>query len=381
MAIRYFATNRAVTNLGRAVSARSKRLQLQRGGYYFVDMDRYMAHYLGEVETETMPVEAIVGNDRDETGSSGDVIFGADFLCNPKVGRIVVCVHGFNVELFEAFTWFRILTDSMRHVRGICERIVTRPTDISDEATDGSMTAFIGFSWPSDGRALSYLSDQSEARATATAFGNLLVRLKALKKPVSLICHSMGNYMACHTLKGLVNEEFVPVKVSNNVKPLLRRGAKERGTEQVRRQDWLIDVFIMLAPDVERRHVTRAKGRGVESTYDGPFYSGLQHLVRRNVNIYSRYDSALRVSDIEKSAREAGIGVLSKVTLGLLDFQERNPDYRWEKRLGEAPHPVTAPPNFTSVNAIEVAGRPIDHSDHIDDAEIAREIASALEII
>ena len=382
MAIRYFATNRALTNLGRAVSARNKRLQLQRGGYYFVDMDRYMAYYLGEVETETMPVEAIVGNDRDATaGSSSDVIFGADFLCHPKIGRIVVCVHGFNVELFEAFTWFRILTDSMRHVSGIGERIATCPADVSPEAADGSMTAFIGFSWPSDGNVLSYLSDQAEARATAPVFGNLLVRLKALGKPVSLVCHSMGNYMACHTLKGLVNEEFVPVKVSRNVKPLLQRGTKERGTEQVRRRDWLIDVFVMLAPDVERRHVTKATGRGVESTYVGPFYSGLQHLVRRNVNVYSRYDSVLRVSDVEKSAREAGIGILSKVTLGLLDFQARNPDYRWEKRLGEAPHPVTAPPNFVSVNAIEVAGRPIDHSDHIDDTEIAQKITSALEII
>ena len=380
MAIRYFATNRALTNLGRAVNARNKRLQLQRGGYYFVDMDRYMAYYLGEVETETMPVEAIVGNDRDATGSSDDVIFGADFLCHPKIGRIVVCVHGFNVELFEAFTWFHILTDSMRHLNGIGERIAVCPTDISTEAADGSMTAFIGFSWPSDGNVLSYLSDQTEARATAPVFGNLLVRLKALGKPVSLVCHSMGNYMACHTLKGLVNEEFFPVKVSRKVKPLLQRGAKVGKTEQVKRDDWLIDVFVMLAPDVERRHVTKARGRGVESTYVGPFYSGLQHLARRNVNIYSRYDSALRVSDVEKSAREAGIGVLSKITLGLLNFRERNPDYRWEKRLGEAPHPVSAPPNFISVNAIEVAGRPIDHSDHIDDTEIAQKIASVLEI-
>ena len=59
MAIRYFATNRALTDLGRAVGNRDDRLTLQRGGHYFVDMDRYMAHYLGEVEAETMPIEAI----------------------------------------------------------------------------------------------------------------------------------------------------------------------------------------------------------------------------------------------------------------------------------------------------------------------------------
>ncbi len=380
MAIRYFATNRDLTNLGRAVSDYRDRLRLQRGGYYFVDMVKYMAYYLGEVETETVPIGAIVGRDHNEVEPSKHPIFGADFLKDPKVKRIVVCVHGFNVELFEAFTWFRILTDSMRHLKGIGERIVTDPADISGEATDNSLTAFIGFSWPSNGNVLSYLSDQREAQASASAFGNLLVRLKALGKPISLLCHSMGNYLTCHTLKGLVNEEFVPIEVGE-VKPLLERGPKAEGTEEVSRQgDWLIDVFVMLAPDVERRYVTKSKGHGVESSYVGPFFSGLQHLVRRNVNVYSRFDSALGVSDLEKSAREVGIGTLSNLTWGLLDFQKRNPDYKWEKRLGEAPHPVSASPNFESINATEVAGRPIDHSDHIDAVEIAEKIVSVLEV-
>lgn len=348
MAIRYFATNRDLTNLGRAVSDYRDRLRLQRGGYYFVDMVKYMAYYLGEVETETVPIGAIVGRDHNEVEPLKHPIFGADFLKSPKVKHIVICVHGFNVELFEAFTWFRILTNSMRHLRGIGERI---------------------------------LSDQREAQASASAFGNLLVRLRALGKPVSLLCHSMGNYLACHTLKGLVNEEFFPIKVDVAVKPLLERGSKAEGTEEVNRQgDWLVDVFVMLAPDVERRYVTKSKGHGVESSYVGPFFSGLQHLVRRNVNVYSRFDSALGVSDLEKSVREVGMGALSKLTWGLLDFQKRNPDYKWEKRLGEAPHPVSAPPNFESINATEVAGRPIDHSDHIDVVEIAEKIASVLEI-
>ena len=382
MAIRYFATNRDLTNLGRAVTDYKARIQLQRGGYYFVDMVRYMAYYLGEVETKTMPVAAIVGSDRNKLNRASHSIFGTDFLNSKKVKRVVVCVHGFNVELFEAFTWFRILTDSMRHLKGVGERIVTDPADIKAEAEDNSLTAFIGFSWPSNGNVLNYLSDQNEARSTASAFGNLLVRLRALK-PVSLICHSMGNYLACHTLKGLVNEESSPTKVNRTVKPLLKRRPKEKGTEKVKVkecEDWLIDAFVMLAPDVERRHITKSEGYCIESSYIGPFFSGLQHLVRHNVNVYSRSDSALRVSDIEKSAREVGMGTLSKITLGLLDFQERNPDYKWEKRLGEAPHPVSAPPNFESINATEVAGRPIDHSDHIDAIEIVEKIAGALEI-
>ena len=377
MSIGYFATNRGLTELGRAVGNYQRRVRLQRGGYYFVDMDRYMAHYLGEVDTETMPKEAVLSGENGTRTSKALVFDG--FLNRSEIGRIVVCAHGYNVELFEACTWFRILTDSVRHLPGIGERIVTCPDDIRGEVNEGSLTAFVGFSWPSDGNVLSYLSDQNEARSTAPAFGNLLVRLKALGKPISLICHSMGNYMACHTLKGLVNEEFVPVGVNGQTRPLLARGGKA-DDERVDRQDWLIDVFVMLAPDVERRHVTKSKGRGVESAYIGPFFSGLQHLVRRNVNVYSRYDSALRISDIEKSTREFGMGVLSTLTLGLLDFKKRNPDYKWEKRLGEAPHPTSAPPNFMSINAVEVTGRPIDHSDHVDAAQIVKKIAEILEV-
>lgn len=380
MSIRYFATNRGLTDLGRSVSSYQRRVRLQRGGYYFVDMDRYMSHYLGEVDTETMPKEAVLSGENGTKTSQAEIFDG--FLNDDKIGRIVVCVHGYNVELFEAYTWFRILTDSMRRLPAVGDRIVTRPSDINAGAKKGSLTAFIGFSWPSNGNVFSYLSDQNEARSTAPVFGNLLVRLKALGKPVSLICHSMGNYMACHTLKGLVNEEFVPVGASRVVKPSLtrRRGSKLTASEAVQRTDWLIDVFVMLAPDVERRHVGKSKGRGIESSYVGPFYSGLQHLVRQNVNVYSRYDSALGVSNIEKSAREVGMSALSKLTFGLLDFRERNPDYKWEKRLGEAPHPMNAPPNFMSINAVELTGRPIDHSDHVDAVEIVSMIAETLGI-
>ena len=370
MHIGYFATNRSLTDLGRSVSSREDRIQLRRGGYYFIDMDRYMAHYLGEVDTETVPKEAVLsGKSEDGIKKSQDVIFDK-FLRNERVERIVVCVHGYNVELFEACSWFRILTDTIRHLPDIGGRIVTCPSDIQQTGVkDEPLTAFIGFSWPSDGKVFGYISDQKEA------FGNLLVRLRALGKPVSLICHSMGNYMACHTLKGLVNEEFVPIEVDRNIEHLLTRGDKEEETEEVRRSDWLIDVFVMLAPDVERRHITKSGGRGVESSYVGPFFSGLQHLVRQNVNVYSRYDNMLAISNIEKSAR----GVVGSVS-ELLGFRERNPDYKWEHRLGEAPHPVNAPPNFVSINAVELTGRPIDHSDHIDAVEIVQRIATILQI-
>jgi hypothetical protein len=41
---------------------------------------------------------------------------------------------------------------------------------------------------------------------------------------------------------------------------------------------------------------------------------------------------------------------------------------------------MAAPPNFSSINATEIAGRKIDHSDHIDSAQVVSAIAKALAI-
>ncbi len=65
MSIRYFATNRDRENLGRDHS-RKERINLQKGGYHFVNMQAYMSHYLSEVETKTMPGEVIVQDSQKE---------------------------------------------------------------------------------------------------------------------------------------------------------------------------------------------------------------------------------------------------------------------------------------------------------------------------
>ena len=308
---------------------------------------------------------------------------------DPKVGSIVVCVHGFNVKLFEASTWFRVLTDTMKHLPDVGHKVITAPDDLAknEGANPGSLTAFIGFSWPSNGNVLSYPSDQKEAIASKAAFGALLARLKTTTKSIKLICHSMGNFLACHTFAALVNELMVPPRAARDedFMKLLQRGDKKTNSEVVERNNWFVDTYVMIAPDVERRHITTCEcdGVDVETDYVGPFYSGLQHLVRNKINFYSRFDSALSVSDIEKAPREMAhaVGdVASRVTFGLLDFLERNPDQKWEKRLGEAPAPENAPPGFVSVNATELANRKIDHSDHIDSTQIVARIAKELEI-
>lgn len=44
MSIRYFATNRDCENLGQDFN-RDDRINLQKGGYHFVDMEAYMSQY------------------------------------------------------------------------------------------------------------------------------------------------------------------------------------------------------------------------------------------------------------------------------------------------------------------------------------------------
>ncbi len=387
----FFATNRAMEQLGKAVDpeqgTRADRHLLSRGGYYFVNMNSYMRFYLGTTDGERIPREAIIDNSR-------KTVF-EDFLADTRIASVVICVHGFNVELHEAHTWFRILTDTMRHLPTVGRRIVTSPADLPTPSTPTDrLTAFIGFSWPSDGKVFRYSSDRSEAVRSAAPFAHLLTRLKMSGKSVKLVCHSMGNYLACHTLAALIDKHLVPSVegMSQEMRDRFERSTCfERGTysedepERVTRpsDDWLVDNYVMLAPDVERRHVTKSAGVGVEAEYIGQFYSGLQHLVRRTTNVYSRFDGALRVSDIEKVPRDLGLSVgdaVSKWSLGLLDFLKRNPDHRWEKRLGEAPAPANAAPEFDSLNATELANRKIDHSDHIDSKSVVSGIAAALEI-
>ena len=372
--LKYFATNRHMEQLGRAlrVGEHELRHRLSKGGYYFVDMERYMEFYLATTDRDRMPPAAVVKD------SHQDVF--KDFLCHDSVRSVVVCVHGFNTDLDEACTLFRVLTDTMKNVPEVGDRIVTSPTEFGAKpAGSGDLTAFIGFSWPSDGRLVSYGSDQRDAVAARDAFASLIARLRATGKPVDLIGHSMGNYLACHALAAVIDEHTIP-GAAKKIRCVLGRGAKCKESETVSRDAWLIDNFVMIAPDVERRHVTKCPGSRSESEYVGLFYSGLQHLVRKKINFYSRQDAILNISSWEKETREIRAGLGDALTFGLFDFRKRNPDQRWEMRLGSAPAPHNAAPGFLSINATEIADRAIGHSDHFDSRALAARIAQELGI-
>lgn len=386
MSIRYFATNRNRENLDQKLT-RPERISLQRGGYNFVDMKAYMSYYLETTEANKMPVSVLVTNSKEK-------VFSKSFLANSKIGRVVVCVHGFNVDFHEAQTWFGILTDTLRHTGTLKGKVVTDPVE-QDRAllgkkniADGDLSAFIGFSWPSDGKVLSYMSDQREAIGSAIALANLITRLHSLpnKPSVNLISHSMGNYLACHMFKSLINHEYEPKDIDQAIRTRISRRQDKKDVPIEQR--YFVDRYVMLAPDVERRHVTKCvvdvSKMGTEKeglTYLGPFYSGLEHLVGEVHNFYSRFDGALAISNVEKAPRKAVSavkGFLDTLTLGMIDFLERNPDERWEERLGATQDPINAPPNMKSHNAVELSGREIGHSDYIDSREIAEEIANIL---
>lgn len=429
--IRYFAINRDMETLQQL---RGDRLSLWSGGYYFVDMARYVPHYMETVQSRTLPGHCVVA-------SSDDTVF-REFLCHPKVGAVAICVHGFNVHLHEAYFWFRTLTDTLGSAPTLRNRFVCDAADIAavearvtaegGTLEDGSLIAFIGFSWPSDGSVLSYLSDQREAVGSASALANLVSRLHVWGRRVNLVCHSMGNHLACHMLAGLVDKKLQPknfVDVLAGDKPrhtellhhqlmdLVKRKtdrmtANVDADMNIRGPDkaplWFIDRYIMLAPDIERRQVTKTtvpvqevtdvtspvaipgrtasakpvaaeipttQTRTVErETFVGIFHGGIEHLVGHAYNFYSRFDGALAISNAEKGPRKVMVGakaLLDKMTMGLVDWLERNPDERWEQRLGASPHPPGAPPNMKSFNATEISDREIGHSDYIDSRPLA----------
>ena len=378
MSLRYFATNRDRENLGRETK-RADRISLQQGGYHILDMKAYMSHYLAEVDAKTMPDGVIVKNSKKTLWE--------DYLEQPEVKQVVVCVHGFNVNLHDAQTWFGILTDSLRKVPALADRIVTDPLEADkDRLKNGkNLIAFVGFSWPSNGSVLSSPSDPREAIGSTGPLANLLARIGGLvpQPKLSLICHSMGNYLACHMFKQLLADEIAPI-VKNRSANLESEIGRDDPTKD---QHSFVDRYIMLAPDVERRHVTKCVNKIVENpaeeeaTYIGPFYGGLEHLCGEVHNFYSRFDGALAISNVEKAPRKAvaaAKGLANSLTLGMLDFLERNPDNRWEQRLGATQHPMMSPPNMESHNAVEISNREIDHSDYVDSAKIAGEIGKIL---
>ena len=79
------ATSRNREKLSRHID-RETRISLNRG-YYLVDMNAYLSHYLATVADDEMPYSVLVTKPDDR-------VFVEAFLGNKKFGSVVVCVHG-----------------------------------------------------------------------------------------------------------------------------------------------------------------------------------------------------------------------------------------------------------------------------------------------
>jgi esterase/lipase superfamily enzyme len=271
----------------------------------------------------------------------------------------------------------------------------------------------VGFSWPANGSVLDYSSDRIEAVSSAPALANMINAIHQANPnaKVFIIAHSMGNFLTCHMLKGLVEKQYSPYASSEG-----NRDKDEKARLSYRGIDggekkFFVDGYFMLAPDIERRQVTKCY-KDSEPTYDseqiskdpkaeegkkqetekekvyyiGPFFEGLFHLVGGVYLFYSRHDQALKASKVEKELRERK-GAVKEFIVGrnmenrreskLWDDNQWD-DNRWEDSLGLNPAPPVAPPNLYSFNASTLANMQIDHGNYFDTRGVVETIAHAI---
>lgn len=184
---------------------------------------------------------------------------------------VLVYIHGFNVDWNEA-------VGSALALQEMCNLSISKGNDSQkQEKQEKQKTTVVLFSWPSNGKALpfmSYASDRSDARGSSCAFGRGILKLcDYLKEPsnghcnacLHLLCHSMGNYVLQNALERIT--EYVP------------SGRLPRLFEHV----------YLCSPDVDEDVLER----------DEPL--GKLHEITRNVSVYfNTEDVPLHVSDKTK---------------------------------------------------------------------------------
>lgn len=169
----------------------------------------------------------------------------------PKVG---IYIHGYNKDYQESINEIYDLEKYLQPFLGYPPVIV-------------------GFSWPSNGNVLHYLSDREEARDSVGAFTRFLLDINSLVTDCEQHCfsttfciaHSMGNYLL---RKGM---EYMSDKL---------------GTPKGR---LLFDETIMLAPDLSARDIEK----GGKADYISDF--------SRRVHVYySKHDVELKASSAKR---------------------------------------------------------------------------------
>ncbi|MCI0641442.1 MAG: alpha/beta hydrolase [Gemmataceae bacterium] len=223
--------------------------------------------------------------------AAGDFPLFPDPKDQEKQKHVSILVHGYNNSWDFACGRYQKLSEDLY------------------EGADG-LGLLILFSWPSDGMPTNYLPDRSDAEASGDQFAELLSQLyewllkkqqdaaddesKACRAKLSLIAHSMGNYVVQKAMWRVWTRVNQPLLVS------------------------LINQFLMVAADVDNDLF--GTGESVEYT-DG---DAIANLTYRVTALYSRRDSVLGMS--------AGLKHFGKRRLGRsgLDTNFAVPDNVWD---------------------------------------------------
>lgn len=186
---------------------------------------------------------------------------------------VLVYIHGFNV------TWNEAVASALALQESLNQPDAGRPVQ---------QVLVVLFTWPSDGKALpyvSYKSDRSEARASGAAVGRALLKLRdflikvrtldargrdvACGQELHLLCHSMGNFVLQSALERM--DEHTP------------------GTSFPR----LFEHIFMCAPDVDDNALEPGQALGA-----------LHELAMHVTVYYNRGDVAMYISDYTKGNPE-----------------------------------------------------------------------------
>ncbi|HKS05161.1 MAG TPA: alpha/beta hydrolase [Gemmatimonadaceae bacterium] len=215
----------------------------------------------------------------------------ADEAAHADQKHVTLFVHGYNNDWSDAVSRYEQICDTMfSGQKGLGECVL--------------------FTWPSNGRASDYLADRADARESANALADVLSQLydwlltkqseaandssKACKAKVSLIAHSMGNYLLQKAAQAAWTRKNQPLLVS------------------------LINQCLMVAADVDNDLFS--SGESTDKS-DG---DALANLVYRITALYSGLDDVLGVS--------AGLKHFGKRRLGRsgLDPTSAKPDNVWQ---------------------------------------------------
>ena len=225
------------------------------GNYGDEEMPDFQFEYQHGYNNAARGEDAFLDKSKDITGFRQVLLSELDRLkkggvSNPKVG---LYVHGYNNNYQDSIDEIYDLEKNLTHVLGYAPVVV-------------------GFSWPSAGKTIEYLSDREEVRDSVGAFTRFLVEVNKYIDAHQRICfsdtfcvaHSMGNY-------------------------LLRKGMYLYDHCGAPRGRMLFNEMLMLAPDLSAKDMGR-DGKGV---YVANF--------SRRVHIYySQHDGVISVSSIKR---------------------------------------------------------------------------------